>query len=63
MIKTKVNGISWIEKCDKKWIRSTKRKIDNLYAWICNNLQVVKPPLKNYCINIKDGITGEFINT
>ena len=27
MIKTKVNGISWIDKCDKKWKRNTKIKL------------------------------------
>ena len=41
--------------------RQNKQKKFKLNSWICNNIQVVNSPLKNYHVNIKDHIAVEMV--
>ena len=41
-----MNGISWIDKCEKNWKKIPKETIGKFHGWIFNYLEVAEPTLE-----------------
>ena len=62
LIKYKLDEISWIKKYKKiNGRKISKKTIKKLHIWIHNNPWVVKSPLTNDYVNIKDNKIDEVI--